>query len=69
MTAELAARTEDLGSASEADLDVLERQMEWQELLAPDELGDCVPIDTGGDWTAVEARCRSIAAELHSSDR
>jgi predicted kinase len=49
---------------SEADLEVLERQIGWQERPAPDEEPDCIHVDTAAGWAAVEERCRSIAEAL-----
>jgi predicted kinase len=60
----------DAGSdASEADVDVLERQMQWQERPSLDERSDCIHIDTQSGWAAVEERCRSLAAALKREDR
>jgi hypothetical protein len=63
----VAARHSAGSDASEADLDVLERQIGWQEPLSPDERGDCVHIDTRRDWAAVEERCQSLAAALKTA--
>jgi aminoglycoside phosphotransferase family enzyme/predicted kinase len=60
LRARVAARHRAGSDASEADLDVLARQIGWQEPLSPDERVDCVQIDTQGDWTGVEAQCRSL---------
>jgi predicted kinase len=49
---------------SEADVDVLERQMLWREPLAADERGDGACIDTGGAWEAVEEQCDALARVL-----
>ncbi|MGB2818431.1 MAG: AAA family ATPase, partial [Burkholderiaceae bacterium] len=64
LRARVAARHSAGSDASEADLDVLERQIGWQEALSPDERGACVHIDTRADRAAVEERCRSLAAAL-----
>lgn len=64
LRARVAARFTAGSDASEADLDVLERQMGWQEPLSPDERGDCIHLDTRADWAAVERRCRSLASAL-----
>jgi aminoglycoside phosphotransferase family enzyme/predicted kinase len=49
---------------SEADVAVLERQMQWREPTAPDELAEGVEIDTNADWSAVESQCRALARRL-----
>jgi hypothetical protein len=67
LRARVAARHSAGSDASEADLDVLERQIGWQEPLSPDERGDCVHIDTRRDWAAVEERCQSLAAALKTA--
>jgi hypothetical protein len=69
LRARVAARHSAGGDPSEADLDVLERQMGWQEPLSPDERGDCTHIDTAAEWAAVEEQCRSLAAALTRDSR
>jgi len=55
--------------ASEADIDVLERQMGWQERPAPDEEADCVHVDTQAQWAAVQARLGALAEALTEGPR
>jgi aminoglycoside phosphotransferase family enzyme/predicted kinase len=65
----VAARQRAGSDASEADLDVLERQMQWQERLSPDERADSVSIDTRAGWPDIAEECHSIAIELTKGDR
>jgi aminoglycoside phosphotransferase family enzyme/predicted kinase len=53
---------------SEADVEVLERQIAWQERPAPDEESDCIHVDTAAGWSDIEERCRAIAEAL-TNDR
>jgi hypothetical protein len=55
--------------ASEADVDVLERQIGWQERPGPDEEADCTHVDTQAEWAAVEQRCGSLAGALTKDQR
>jgi predicted kinase len=55
--------------ASEADVNVLERQMEWQERPAPDEEADCIHVDTQADRAALLDRCQSLAEALTQDHR
>jgi hypothetical protein len=54
---------------SEADVEVLERQIGWQERPAHDEESGCIHVDTTTDWTAIEERCRSLAGSLTKDRR
>ncbi|HET9025030.1 MAG TPA: AAA family ATPase, partial [Burkholderiaceae bacterium] len=54
LRARVALRHRSGSDASEADLDVLARQMEWEEHPSVDEGADCIRIDTGTAWPAVE---------------
>jgi len=69
LRARVAARHRAGDDPSEADVEVLERQIGWQERLAPDEEADCIHVDTAAEWTAVEKRCRSLAEALTKDDR
>jgi aminoglycoside phosphotransferase family enzyme/predicted kinase len=69
LRARVAARHSAGGDASEADVAVLERQMQWQERLSPDERAASVSIDTRAGWPDVAEECRSIAAALTKDDR
>ncbi|MGZ8255806.1 MAG: bifunctional aminoglycoside phosphotransferase/ATP-binding protein [Burkholderiaceae bacterium] len=69
LRARVAARFTTGSDPSEADLNVLERQMGWQEPLSSYERGDCVHLDTRADWAAVERRCRSLASALEKGGR
>ncbi len=66
---ERVSRRESLGKdASEAGLDVLERQIESMEPLSADELGNAVLVDSGGGELptgAVEAIARRLGIEPH----
>jgi hypothetical protein len=68
LRARVAARHRAGRDASEADVDVLERQLGWQERPAPDEDADCIHVDTQ-EWAAVEERCRSLAESLTNDRR
>jgi aminoglycoside phosphotransferase family enzyme/predicted kinase len=65
----VAARHRAGRDASEADVDVLERQIGWQERPALDEEADCARIDTEADWASVQERCRSLAGALTEDPR
>lgn len=69
LRARVAARHRAGSDPSEADVDVLERQMAWQEPVAPDEETDCGHLDTQADWTAVKERCGSLAEALTNGHR
>jgi hypothetical protein len=69
LRARVAARHSAGGDPSEADLDVLEGQMGRQERPSLDERAECIQIDTGTEWAAIEARCRTLAAALMKEDR
>ena len=69
LRARVAARQRAGRDASEADVDVLERQIGWQERLAPDEEADCFHVDTQAEWAAVEERGRSLAEALTNARR
>ncbi len=69
LRARVAARQRAGRDPSEADVDILERQMGWQERPALDEDADCVHVDTQCDWAAVEERCRSLAEALTQDHR
>ena len=69
LRARVAARHRAGSDASEADVDVLERQIGWQERPGPDEGADSIHIDTGANWTVVEERCRSLAAALTDQEQ
>lgn len=69
LRARVAARQRAGSDASEADLDVLERQIGWQEPLSGDERADCIRVDTQADRAVVEEHCRSLAAALASDPR
>jgi aminoglycoside phosphotransferase family enzyme/predicted kinase len=64
LRARVAARQAAGRDPSEADVDVLERQMQWQEAAAADERGDCACVDTSGAWHEVEAQCDALARAL-----
>jgi hypothetical protein len=64
LRARVAARHRAGRDPSEADVDVLERQIGWQERPEPAEEAECVHVDTMADWAAVEERCRSLAESL-----
>ncbi|MGE5160919.1 MAG: AAA family ATPase [Betaproteobacteria bacterium] len=64
LRARVSARLQAGRDASEADVDVLERQMEWQECPAPDEEAGCIRIDTQAAWSAVEERLGALAVAL-----
>ncbi len=64
LRARVTARQRTGRDASEADVDVLERQMEWQERPAPDEEADCIHVDTQAEWDAVEERLGTLAKAL-----
>ena len=68
LRARVAARHRAGRDASEADVDVLERQLGWQERPAPDEDADCIHVDTQ-ERAAVEERCRSLAESLTKDHR
>ena len=69
LRARVAARHRAGRDPSEADVDILERQMGWQERPALDEDADCIRIDTQAEWAAVEERCRSLAEALTKDHR
>ena len=69
LRARVAARHRAGRDPSEADVDVLERQIGWQERLAPDEEADCFHVDTQADWAAVEERGQKLAEALTSARR
>jgi uncharacterized protein len=54
---------------SEADVDVLQRQIGWHERPAPDEEADCAHVDTQAEWAAVQDRCRTLAGALTKGQR
>jgi len=65
----VAARHRTGRDASEADVDVLERQMEWQERPALDEEADCIHVDTQAEWASLEERLGALAEALTSARR
>ena len=69
LRARVAARHRTGRDASEADVDVLERQIEWQERPAADEQADCVHVDTQAEWAALEERVGALAEALTSDRR
>jgi hypothetical protein len=69
LRARVAARHRAGRDPSEADVEVLERQIGWQERPAPDEESDSIHVDTTAEWAAIEERCRSIAEALTKDDR
>jgi uncharacterized protein len=64
LRARVAARLQAGGDASEADVDVLERQMGWHERPSAGEDAACIRLDTQGDRADVDERCASLAAAL-----
>jgi aminoglycoside phosphotransferase family enzyme/predicted kinase len=64
LRARVTARLGEGRDPSEADVHVLERQLQWQQPPAAEEAADCARIDTGGAWAEVEAQCRALAATL-----
>lgn len=69
LRARVVARHRAGGDASEADVDVLERQFEWQERPADDEEADLARLDTQVEWPALEARLGALAEALTSGRR
>jgi uncharacterized protein len=69
LRARVAARHRTGRDASEADVDVLERQMEWQERPAPDEEADCIHVDTQAEWATLEGRLGTLAKALTGDRR
>ena len=69
LRARVAARHRTGRDPSEADVDVLERQIGWQERPAADEEADCVHVDTQAEWAALEQRLRTLAEALTSGGR
>jgi hypothetical protein len=61
LRARVAARHRAGRDPSEADVEVLDRQIGWQERPAPEEESDCIHVDTTAEWAAIEERCRSLA--------
>ena len=62
LRARVAARHSAGSDASEADLEVLERQMQWLEPLSLEERADCILIDTRTDWTDRVADIAGLAS-------
>jgi len=69
LRARVSARLRTGRDASEADVDVLERQMGWQERPAPDEEAACVHLDTQAEWATVAARLGALAEALTEGPR
>ena len=69
LRARVAARHRTGDDASEADIDVLARQIEWQERPADDEEADCVHLDTQAEWAALVERLGALAEALTSDRR
>jgi aminoglycoside phosphotransferase family enzyme/predicted kinase len=64
LRARVAARHRAGRDPSEADVEVLERQIGWQERPTPDEESDCIHVDTAAEWASIEERFRSLAESL-----
>jgi aminoglycoside phosphotransferase family enzyme/predicted kinase len=69
LRARVVARNRTGRDASEADVDVLERQMEWQERPGPDEEADSIRVDTRAQWATLEERLGTLAKALTGDRR